>query len=91
MRDILDVLQLERGGERKCQLLAGRSSQERHAIRRNKLMGFRQQLKRQPVMFDRRGRGNRLSNCKCRKKTPGKQTETDEAMQTIHPSPAPRG
>ena len=91
MRDILNALDLNRRGKGERQCPPGRSSRKRHAIRRNELVRIRQQLERQLVMCDSWGRGNRLSNCKRRNETTGKQTETDEAMQTIHPSPAPRG
>lgn len=53
MRDILDVFKMERGGKGKRQRLPGSASRQGHAIRRNELMGIRQQLERQPVMFDR--------------------------------------
>ena len=91
MRDILNVFDLKSGGKRKRQHLIWRSSRQDQAISRNELMGIRQQLERQLVMFDGWWIGNRLSDCKSRNETTGKQTETDEAMQTIHSSPAPQG
>ncbi|GAB1721495.1 MAG: hypothetical protein NTNFB01_03910 [Nitrospira sp.] len=54
MRDILDVLDVKRGSERKRPHLTGRSSREGQAIRRDELMGIRQQLERQLVMFNGR-------------------------------------
>ena len=89
MREILDPFQHERRCKGKCQLLSGGSSRDGHSIRRDQSMGISFQLERELMVFNRRRGSNRISDCGRRKETNCEETETDEAIQTIHPSPAP--
>lgn len=89
--DILDTFQLKSRRKGKLQLLPGGPSAHGQTIRRDQLMGVRPQFEGELMVFNRRGLSKRLSRCKRRKETGDKQTEAEEAMQPIHPSPAPQG